>query len=61
MNAVVNLLIDHGYLEEIRRDMIKFAHLQLRDEAQAEDVVRSVVNNRVQRLKRPSVYHNVFA
>ena len=43
MNAVVNLLIDDGYLEEIRRDMIKFAHLQLRDEAQAEDVVQEAL------------------
>ncbi len=43
MNAVVNLLIDDGYLDEIRRDMIKFAHLQLRDEAQAEDVVQEAL------------------
>ena len=43
MNAVVNLLIDDGYLEDIRRDMIKFAHLQLRDEAQAEDVVQEAL------------------
>ncbi|PKO36832.1 MAG: RNA polymerase subunit sigma [Betaproteobacteria bacterium HGW-Betaproteobacteria-6] len=43
MNAVVNLLIGDGYLDEIRRDMIKFAHLQLRDEAQAEDVVQEAL------------------
>ncbi len=43
MNAVVNLLIDDGYLNEIRRDMVKFAHLQLRDEAQAEDVVQEAL------------------
>lgn len=43
MSAGVNLLIDDGYLKEIRRDMIKFAHLQLRDEAQAEDVVQEAL------------------
>lgn len=43
MNASVNLLIDDVYLAEIRRDMIKFAHLQLRDEAQAEDVVQEAL------------------
>ncbi len=43
MNAGVNLLTNDGYLEEIRRDMIKFAHLQLRDEAQAEDVVQEAL------------------
>lgn len=43
MNAAVNLLIDDGYLDEIRRDMIKFTHLQLRDEAQAEDVVQEAL------------------
>lgn len=43
MNAVVTLLIDDGFLDEIRRDMIKFAHLQLRDEAQAEDVVQEAL------------------
>lgn len=43
MNAAVNLLIDDGYLDEIRRDMIKFAQLQLRDEAQAEDVVQEAL------------------
>lgn len=43
MNAAVNHLIDDGYLEEIRRDMIKFAYLQLRDEALAEDVVQEAL------------------
>jgi len=43
MKAAVNPLIDDKYLEEIRRDMIKFAHLQLRDEAQAEDVVQEAL------------------
>lgn len=43
MSAIANLLIDEGYLNEIRRDMIKFAHLQLRDDAQAEDVVQEAL------------------
>jgi RNA polymerase sigma-70 factor (ECF subfamily) len=43
MNAAVSLLIDEGYLDEIRRDMIKFASLQLRDKAQAEDVVQEAL------------------
>lgn len=43
MSAAVNHLIDDGYLEEIRRDMIKFAYLQLRDEALAEDVVQEAL------------------
>ncbi|MBI2277082.1 MAG: sigma-70 family RNA polymerase sigma factor [Dechloromonas sp.] len=43
MNIVVDLLIDEGYLDAIRRDMIKFANLQLCDEAQAEDVVQEAL------------------
>jgi RNA polymerase sigma-70 factor (ECF subfamily) len=43
VNDVQNLLIDDAYLNEIRRDMIRFAHLQLRDEAQAEDVVQEAL------------------
>lgn len=43
MAAVENLLDDGAFLKEIRRDMIKFAHLQLRDEAQAEDVVQEAL------------------
>ena len=43
MTAVTNLAIDDGALAEIRRDMIKFAHLQLRNEAQAEDVVQEAL------------------
>jgi RNA polymerase sigma-70 factor (ECF subfamily) len=38
-----NLLIDDAYLETIRRDMIKFARLQLRDQAQAEDAVQEAL------------------
>jgi len=36
-------LINDTYLEEIRRDMIKFAFLQLRDESIAEDVVQEAL------------------
>ena len=43
MNAVMNRLVNDGYLDEIRRDMIKFALLQLRNEAQAEDVVQEAL------------------
>jgi RNA polymerase sigma-70 factor (ECF subfamily) len=43
MNAVVNLLIDKVYLGEVRREMVRFAHLQLRDEALAEDVVQEAL------------------
>ncbi len=41
--TIANLLDDERYLSEIRRDMIKFAHLQLRDEAKAEDVVQEAL------------------
>lgn len=65
MNAVVNLLIDDGYLDEIRRDMIKFAHLQLRDEAQAEDVVQealvSALDNTKEFAGRSAVKTWIFA
>ena len=65
MNAVVNLLIDDGYLEEIRRDMIKFAHLQLRDEAQAEDVVQealvAAIDNTKEFAGRAAVKTWIFA
>ena len=37
------LLIDEQFLAATRRDMIKFAHLQLRDAAQAEDVVQEAL------------------
>ena len=37
------LLIDEAFLDDIRRDMIKFAHLQLRDAAQAEDAVQEAL------------------
>ena len=38
-----SLLINDVYLNEIRREMLKFARLQLRDEAQAEDVVQEAL------------------
>lgn len=43
MNSPASFQIDDGVLEEIRRDMIKFARLQLRDETQAEDVVQEAL------------------
>lgn len=43
MKAVDNLLLEEGFLNAIRRDMVKFAHLQLRDESQAEDVVQEAL------------------
>ena len=36
-------MIDAATLVDIRRDMIKFAHLQLRDQALAEDVVQEAL------------------
>ena len=36
-------MIDDSTLTEIRRDMMKFAHLQLRDESLAEDVVQEAL------------------
>ncbi|MDP3638842.1 MAG: sigma-70 family RNA polymerase sigma factor [Azonexus sp.] len=36
-------MIDNAMLGEIRHDMIKFAHLQLRDESLAEDVVQEAL------------------
>jgi RNA polymerase sigma-70 factor (ECF subfamily) len=43
MNSENNVLIDERFLAATRRDMIKFAHLQLRDAAQAEDVVQEAL------------------
>ncbi|MGB9495246.1 MAG: sigma-70 family RNA polymerase sigma factor [Azonexus sp.] len=43
MTAGGDLLIDDAYLEAIRHDMIKFARLQLRDQAQAEDAVQEAL------------------
>lgn len=40
MKAVEKRLVDEAHLHEIRRDMLKFAYLQLRDETLAEDVVQ---------------------
>ena len=37
------MMIDNSSLTEIRRDMMKFAHLQLRDETLAEDVVQEAL------------------
>lgn len=43
MADLENILDDKVFLHQIRRDMIKFANLQLRDEAQAEDVVQEAL------------------
>lgn len=43
MNPALGMLDDEDYLDEIRRDMLKFAHLQLRDESQAEDMVQEAL------------------
>ena len=43
MTVVENQGIDNAYLAEIRGDMIRFAVLQLRDDALAEDVVQEAL------------------
>ena len=43
MAAAEQAMIDDHFLSEIRHDMIKFANLQLRDDALAEDVVQDAL------------------
>jgi len=43
MKAIASGLIDDADLDGIRRDMIRFAHLQLRDKALAEDAVQEAL------------------
>ena len=43
MSEANNPLIDPAWLAEIRRDMVRFAGLQLRDETLAEDVVQEAL------------------
>ena len=43
MAAIEQPMIDDRFLTEIRHDMIKFATLQLRDDALAEDVVQDAL------------------
>ena len=43
MTLVENQMIDTEFLTEIRRDMIRFASLQLRDDSLAEDVVQEAL------------------
>ena len=38
-----NTLIDDDFVAAVRRDMLKFAQLQLRDAAQAEDAVQEAL------------------
>lgn len=40
MSSTQNFVVDDETLAGLRRDMLKFASLQLRDEALAEDVVQ---------------------
>lgn len=41
--SVTQRMTDHEHLSEIRRDMLKFARLQLRDAAAAEDAVQEAL------------------
>lgn len=43
MNAAVNYLTDNAYLTDLRQQMLKFACLQLRDNAAAEDAVQDAL------------------
>jgi len=43
MKEAENLLIDQEFLQTTRRDLLKFAQLQLRDDSQAEDVVQEAL------------------
>jgi len=43
MNANSSGLINDADLDDIRRDMVRFAHLQLRDQALAEDAVQEAL------------------
>lgn len=65
MDAVDNLLINDELLVEIRRDMLKFAHLQLRNQEQAEDVVQealmAAINSAKQFAGRSALKTWVFA
>jgi RNA polymerase sigma-70 factor, ECF subfamily len=42
-NAAAADLFDADYVQRLRRDMMRFAHLQLRDEHQAEDAVQEAL------------------
>jgi len=39
----MSMAFDSGFLTEVRRDMLRFARLQLRDDALAEDVVQEAI------------------
>lgn len=43
MNESANPLGDSAWIESLRRDMVRFARLQLRDDALAEDVVQEAL------------------
>lgn len=43
MNTAADRLADDAFIDDIRREMIRFAFLQLRDETLAEDVVQEAL------------------
>lgn len=43
MNDKASRIVDAAFLTEVRGDMLRFAHLQLRDEHLAEDVVQEAM------------------
>lgn len=43
MNTAADRLADDVFIDDIRREMIRFAFLQLRDETLAEDVVQEAL------------------
>lgn len=43
MNDKVSSIVDASFLTEVRGDMLRFAHLQLRDDHLAEDVVQEAL------------------
>ena len=51
MTLADSQMIDNEFLTEIRRDMIKFASLQLRDDSLAEDVVQEALMGAMANVK----------
>lgn len=65
MSSTQNFVVDDETLAGLRRDMLKFASLQLRDEALAEDVVQealiAALNNGRQFAGRSALKTWIFA
>lgn len=65
MSSTQNFVVDDEMLAGLRRDMLKFASLQLRDEALAEDVVQealiAALNNGQQFAGRSALKTWIFA